>query len=155
MKKILNILMLLFAAVAMTSCLEHNLEELDTYEGHAVTGVAGVYYRYYGTDKIPGSGEVQVKQITLAYGNFKADEETGVCEFACKLPSNFPESEKANFSLSNVVVALNISTAAVIKPIDGAPALGKPGDWSKPNKYEVTAANGKKQVWTCTLTEVK
>lgn len=152
MKKILNILMLLFAAVAMTSCLEHNLEELDTYEGHAVTGVAGVYYRYYGTETIPGSGEVKVQQVTLAYGNFKADEEAGTCEFACKLPSNFPASEVDKFSMSNVVVALNISTAAVIKPIEGAPELGKPGDWTKPNKYEITAANGTKQVWTCTLT---
>ncbi|MDE7236705.1 MAG: hypothetical protein K2N66_02660, partial [Paramuribaculum sp.] len=52
---------------------------------------------------------------------------------------------------SELVVVLNISTAAVIEPLDGAPALGVPGDWSKPNKYQITAANGKKKVWTVTL----
>lgn len=47
--------------------------------------------------------------------------------------------------MSNVVVSLNISTAAMIQPIDGAAVLGKPGDWSKPNKYEITAADGSKR----------
>ncbi|WP_410520867.1 DUF5018-related domain-containing protein [Bacteroides cellulosilyticus] len=28
--------------------------------------------------------------------------------------------------------------------------MGKPGDWSKPNKYEITAADGSKKVWTIT-----
>lgn len=154
MKKILNILMLLLCAAVTTSCLESNLDDLDTYDGADITGLAGVYYRYYGTETIPASGEVQVKQVSLNYGNFKSDTDAATCEFACQLPSNFPSSEKANFSLSNVVVVLNISTAAVIKPVDGAPKLGVPGDWSKPNKYEVTAANGDKKTWTCTLTLV-
>ena len=45
-------------------------------------------------------------------------------------------------------VAVTISTAATIKPINGAPKLGVPGDWTKDNQYEVTAADGTKKVWT-------
>ena len=59
--------------------------------------------------------------------------------------SNFPAEERPKFTMSNVVVSLNISTAAMIQPIDGAAVLGKPGDWSKPNKYEITAADGSKK----------
>ena len=46
------------------------------------------------------------------------------------------------------MVAVTISTAATIKPINGAPKLGVPGDWTKDNQYEVTAADGTKKVWT-------
>lgn len=155
MKTILNFIILALTSMALSSCLESDLEELDTYTGKDITGVAGVYHRYYGTDKIPGSGEVQVLQVALNYGNFEANSETGTCKFTCQIPSNFPEPQLSHFSLSNVVVVLNISTAAVIKPIEDAPKLGVPGDWSKPNKYEVTAADGSKKIWTCTLVQVQ
>lgn len=150
MKKLFNKITVLLLAVFTTSCLDGNLEELDVYKGKEITGVAGVYHRYYGSQTIPGSGELQVLQSTLSYGNFQANAETGTSSFECELPSNFPAEEKPEFTMSNVVVMLNISTAAVIKPVDGAPALGKPGDWSKPNKYEITAADGSKQIWTVT-----
>ena len=46
------------------------------------------------------------------------------------------------------MVAVTISTAAIIKPIGDAPKLGVPGDWTKDNQYEVTAADGTKKTWT-------
>ena len=147
MKRFFNIVTALLLVVMATSCLDSNLESLDTYEGNDITGVSGVYHRYYGTDIIPGSGEVKVHQVSLNYGAFKVNKEENSCTFECSLPSNFPAAERPNFRMSNVVVILNISTAAVIKPIEGAPVLGKPGDWSKPNKYEVMAANGEKKIW--------
>jgi len=49
-------------------------------------------------------------------------------------------------------VIVNISTAAIVSPIEGAPQFGKPGDWSKPNRYKVKAANGDEQIWTVSLT---
>ncbi|WP_373822893.1 hypothetical protein [Bacteroides heparinolyticus] len=150
MKKLISIITVLLGTIVLTSCLKSDLEELETYTNNDITGLVGVYHRYYGTDIIPGSGEVQVKQARLASGQFKADKETATCEFACKIPSNFPESEKNKFSMSQLVVVLNISSAALIEPIQGAPKLGIPGDWSKPNKYVVTAANGAKKTWTVT-----
>lgn len=54
-------------------------------------------------------------------------------------------------TLDNVVVIFQLSTAARCEPIEGAPALGVPGDWTKPNKYKVTAADGTTKIWTVTI----
>lgn len=150
MKKVINMIAVLLLAVISTSCLESNLDDLDTYKGNDITGVVGVYHRYYGTEVIPGSGEHKVLQVTLSSSNFQANEEAGTCQFDFKLPSNFPEAQKSEFTPSNIAVILSISSASICKPVEGAPTLGAPGDWSKPNKYEITAANGDKKVWTVT-----
>ena len=61
---------------------------------------------------------------------------------------DFTEEERAKVSLDNIAVMASISTAARVTPLDGSPKLGVPGDWSKPNKYLVTAANGNEKEWT-------
>ena len=155
MKKIVNMIAALLLVVLSTSCLESGLEDLDTYKGNDITGVVGVYYRYKGTTVNPGSGELNVLQITLSSSNFQVNKEAGTCQFDFKLPSNFPEDLKGKFSPSEMVVILGISTASICKPIEGAPTVGAPGDWSKPNKYEVTAASGDKKVWTVTANFLK
>lgn len=145
MKKLINILFTLLLAVVATSCLENGLEELDTYTDCDITS-GEIYWRYYGTDVIPGSGETQVKQVRLARAvEQDADNNTFYIRY---VTGNLPADQVGAFTTSKVVIAVTISTAAVIKPIDGSPVLGVPGDWSKPNKYEVTAANGDKKVWT-------
>ncbi|MGN0057546.1 MAG: DUF5018-related domain-containing protein [Phocaeicola plebeius] len=145
MKKLINILFTLLLAVVATSCLENGLEELDTYTDCDITS-GEIYWRYYGTDVIPGSGETQVKQVRLARAvEQDADNNTFYIRY---VTGNLPADQVSAFTTSKVVIAVTISTAAVIKPIDGSPTLGVPGDWSKPNKYEVTAANGDKKVWT-------
>ena len=145
MKKIFNILAMLFMALLATSCLEHDLEELETYSDCDITS-GEIYWRYYGTDVIPGSGETQVKQVRLARA-VSADQETNTF-YIRYVTGNLPESEVSKFTQSNVVIAVSISTAAIITPLEGSPKLGVPGDWSKPNKYEVKAANGDKKTWT-------
>ena len=145
MKKYFYLIAALFVAVLSTSCLESGLEELDEYSGCDITN-GNVYWRYYGTDKIPASGEQQVKQVYLAAARTQ-DVENGVYTIRYTT-SNIPEAERANFTESKAVVAVTISTAATIKPINGAPKLGVPGDWTKDNQYEVTAADGTKKVWT-------
>ncbi|MCI5579758.1 MAG: hypothetical protein MR387_00320 [Phocaeicola plebeius] len=145
MKKLINILFTLLLAVVATSCLENGLEELDTYTDCDITS-GEIYWRYYGTDVIPGSGETQVKQVRLARAvEQDADNNTFYIRY---VTGNLPADQVSAFTTSKVVIAVTISTAAVIKPIDGSPTLGVPGDWSKPNKYEVMAANGDKKVWT-------
>ena len=145
MKKYFNIFVTMLLALFTTSCLENGLEDLDSYDGCDITS-GEIYWRYYGTDVIPGSGETQVKQVRLARAvEQDADNNTFYIRY---VTGNLPADQVSAFTPSKVVIAVTISTAAVIKPIDGAPTLGVPGDWSKPNKYEVTAANGDKKVWT-------
>lgn len=157
MKKFLNIFTTLMLAVLATSCLERNLEELETFSGADITGLQGCYWRYYGTETNPGSGELEVKQVRIASGHWEVTSETETAaeaQFDIQFNQNFPKDQRPKFTTKQLMVVFNISQAAVIKPIEGAPVLGKPGDWSKPNKYEVTAADGTKKIWTVKLDEI-
>ena len=62
-------------------------------------------------------------------------------------PSNLPVSEVPNVSLTHVWGYANIPDAATIVPLDGAPVLGAPGDFSKPVSYTITAADGSTATW--------
>lgn len=156
--KILKIAAVLLMTAGLSSCLTGGLDELETFEGTAIEGIAGVYYRYY-TDNInPGTGEVKIGQATLAQ-TAEIDTTAGTVNCTVTIPSSLSADLTNKLSLSytpgdqtGINVVVNISTAATIKPLDGAPALGAPGDWSRPNRYLVTAASGDTQEWTITLT---
>ncbi len=154
MKFIKIILAMLVMALSFNSCLEHDLEDLPTYEGNDIT--AGyAWYRYLGEDKINASGEYQVIQKQLQRTAQAIDTDAATCNLSFKVPTNFSEKEKNNVNLNNIVVAVQISSAAVMTPVDGAPTLGVPADWTSPHKYAVKAANGDTKIWTitCTLTK--
>ena len=145
MKKYLYLIAAMFVAVLSTSCLESGLEDLDEYSGCDITN-GNVLWRWYAGGNIPASGEQQVKQVQLAAARTQDAEN---CVYTIKyVTGNIPEAERPNFTEAKAVVEVTISTAAVIKPINGAPKLGVPGDWTKDNQYEVTAADGTKKTWT-------
>lgn len=149
--KHLKFFMMSLVVLVCTSCLENNLEELKTYTGNEITSIQGVYYRYYSSDIIEASGESAVKQVSLNVSDSQKDIEKGFLNFTVSLPTNFPEEEKNDINSSNLVVVLNISTAALIEPVGDAPKLGTPGNWSKPNEYKVIAADGNEKIWTVTM----
>ena len=141
--KILKFIIAMFVmALSCTSCLESNFEELGTYDGNDIT--AGyAWYRYKGDNKINASGEQQVIQKQLQRTGQVIDNEAATCALQFKVPTNFSEAEKNGVNINNIVVAVDISTAAVMSPVDGSPKLGVPADWSTPHKYLVKAADGK------------
>ncbi len=161
MKKYLSIFsIMLFAIFGMTSCLESGLDDLESFDEADITNWPVVYHRYYTGDNMAVNGEQQVKQIQLSrtQGEYDFDEEnvTGNPYFNITVaPNNVPEEEKPNVDAKNLVVVLSVSTAATVTPVDGAPKLGVPGDWSKPNKYKITAANGTSRIWTLTVNLAK
>ena len=54
--------------------------------------------------------------------------------------------------LTKLVGIATIDRAAVISPIDDAPKLGTPGNFSNPNHYKVTAADKiHEKTWTITV----
>lgn len=154
MKRALNVLVLLCLLCGMTSCLKSNLDELETYGGANITSVSRVEYRYISDEIAPSSGQNVVKYVTLEYSGSTVDMENATVTIPVKLPANFPESELGKVSASNLVVVVTLSTAARIEPVNGAPVLGKPGDWSMPNEYKVTAANGTSRIWTIKVTGI-
>lgn len=134
----------IISMVCLSGCISDTLNDVDeSFDGADITGIVGVYYRYINAD-----GNVQ--QIRLSTGA-EIDNEENTMEIVYLVPANFPADQVDKVTTSNLVVVLNISTAAVIKPLGDAPKLGVPGDWSKVNQYEVTAANGTKKIWTITL----
>ena len=67
---------------------------------------------------------------------------------------SFTDAVRQNVSLSNLIAYIDLSTAARIMPLNGAPKLGSPGDFSaKEFKYQVTAADGTKREWTIKITD--
>ena len=155
MKKI-KIFALIFAALlSLSSCLKYNLEELPAFSDAEITGITSVEYRYISDDISPVNGDKIVKFVTLTSSNVKVDAETSTCTLDVAAPSNFPTERLSDLSLSKLVVIAQLSTAAVCTPVDGSPAFGVPGDWSKPNKYQIKAADGTTKVWTVTVNSLK
>ena len=156
--KSIRIAIVLLAGLLSVSCLKHGLEDLETYTGNDIESVPGIYFRYYSDETHPANGEQVIKQAALTVANTEIDAEAGTVVCSVGIPSGFPQDQLYNVSLGyapgdkkSVIVTLRISTAATIKPLDGAPELGTPGDWSKPNRYLVTAANGDTKEWTVSL----
>lgn len=140
----------LAVVLSCTSCLKGNLRELAVYDGAEITS-AYVYYRYVDESvTFPLSGAHAVKQSTLKILT-DIDKSACTCSISASLPSNFPASERDKISTGSLVVAVQISTAAVISPATHSPALGTPADWSSSHKYIVEAANGKKKEWTISV----
>ena len=153
--KILKFIIALFVmALSCTSCLESNLEQLDTYEGNDITS-GYAWYRYKGDNTLNASGEQQIIQKELTRTGQVINNEEATCALKFKVPTNFSEAERNGVNINNLVVAVDISTAAVMSPVEGAPKLGVPADWSSPHKYLVKAANGQTKIWTISVTLTK
>ena len=157
MKKFIGMLTAFVLAVFTTSCLDSNLEDLPEFSDAEITSLNNVYYRYYSSETNPGNNEQKVLQMRIPNGVWTVTdnkEDEASATFVIQFNSNF-EQFKGKLTLEELVVIFNISQGAVIKPIEGSATLGVPGDWSGENKYEVTAANGKKKIWTVKIGEVR
>ena len=149
MKKFLNIFAALLLAVVSTSCLKHDLEELDVYSGCDITRV-DCAYRWKTGEIHPGTQSEKVNQVYVSaysrtYVTDESDPSRGVCTIRYS-KTNIPEQYRS-VAETEMVVYVTISTAATMKPINGAPALGIPADWTADHEYEVTAADGTKKTW--------
>ncbi len=155
MKIIRIILAFIAVSLCFTSCLEHGLEDLPTYEGNDITA-GNAYYRYIDTsDSIPGSGQPKVKQKELRRSAQNINTEAGTCVLEFSIPTNFSNEERAGVSLDSLVLTINVSTAAEVTPVGDAPKLGVPADWTQPHQYSVRAANGQTKIWTITVSLIK
>ncbi len=150
MKKIISIVFACFMALSLTSCLDRDLKELEVFDGKEIVSIKEVQYRYKTDEVMPVSKEKQVKVVSLEVANPVVDKEKGTISCEAKVPTNVPASEKGKITNKNLVVVVNLSSAAMVKPLSDV-RFGVPADWSKPNKFLVTAANGDTQEWTVTI----
>lgn len=157
-KYIYTLFVLIVTSLMFSSCLDGNLDELPVFSDAEISGVRYADYRWKSaTATVPGGEALVIKQTLNIEENTKPGD--GQLNVKISVPAasgEFTEAIRNQCSANNISVAVTISTASKITPLEGAPALGKPGDWSKPNKYRVTAADGKTtKDWTITVTEFK
>ncbi len=146
MKNIISFFLFATFMFALSSCMKMNLEDLPEYEDALITSVSRVEYRYISEDVSPVSKQKIVKNVTLNH-TAEVDKEAGTVNITVNVPAKFPKGELSNLSTTNLVVNVNLSAAARISPVGASPKFGVPGDWSKPNDYQVTAANGTTRNW--------
>jgi len=157
MKKIKFIFLgLMFGSLTLlTSCLKLGLEDLPVFSDCDITNIY-FEYRYQDPTTLWTDGSPIVKYVTLTIATKTIDAAANTVTVTVNVPvasGTFTTAERAKVALTNIVCSMNISTAATIAPIEGAPALGAPGDFSAPKKYLVTAADGKTvKTWTITIT---
>ncbi|MFA7104613.1 MAG: hypothetical protein WC165_05680 [Dysgonamonadaceae bacterium] len=156
MKKILLLILSSFIIFTFSSCLTSNTEVIDGYSENHISDVVGIWYRYVTTEGETSTREV-VKKVELdgIVKTIDKDNRTvtiKVTPSTSKLNS-IPESARSSLSINNVGVVVSLPTAARIFPVEDAPKLGTNGDWSKPNRYVVVAANGDEAEWTIQITE--
>lgn len=145
LKNYIKLLLSLLILPFLASC---SWEDLPAYEEADITGVQ-FRYRWASSDKDPITGEPIVKEIQLTTrASINAD--AGTIEATVTVPNasgNFPADARAACSAEKLWAQVTLSTAARLTPIDGAPAMGTPGDWTKPNTFRVTAADGTTKDW--------
>jgi len=150
MNKIYKILIFNFLIFGLVSCLKSGLDELPAFEDAEITNVF-IEHRYEDPNDtwIDGSNKVKIQELDLTRTFVKAEDSGSQLDSIVIVPSipapsgSFTAAERRNVTLQNIVVYVDLSTAAKIEPLEGAPVLGRPGDFSQPRKYKVTAADGK------------
>ena len=153
MKRIVYILWIGWIVVGTSSCLKAGLDDdLPKFKDAMMTDAFMEYlYEDAGTGNSP---VVRAVSMSLSGKQFKKNEDTGAAVdsaiFTVTVPAatgSFTTAERAKVTLANLSFMCNISTAATMEPVDGAPRPGVPGDFSQPRKYRITAADGSSREW--------
>jgi len=169
MKRVLNILVGCLLIFSMNSCLYHNLGELENSSDKKMTNVDYTYRFLYNDTIQKGTANQEILKGRVCEVIFnkslEAVEENGVLGFKTTITHDLNSIQKAGPSgsvtkemlyemfkeqiaqdgLTKLWVYVSISDAAIISPLDGAPVLGAPGNFTEDRFYRVTAADGSAQ----------
>lgn len=170
MKRILNFILVGFIIVlSLSSCLYHDLEDLVNSSDKEMTNVE-YSYRFLYNDTIKKgtiNEEIQKDRVCEVIFNKQVEvlDTDGVKGFKTTLSYDLNSVQKGGPSgsvtkemlydmfkekitedgLTSLWVYVSISDAATLTPLDNAPKLGTPGDYSQKRSYRVTAADGSYQ----------
>lgn len=149
MKKYINIILLIFLMSTVSSCLKSGLDDLPAYNDAQITNL-NFEYRWWDEEH----RQMAVKTLGIEK-NISEDDNLITCKLTVPDASgSFTATIRQGVSLSKLIAYMDLSTAARVTPMNGAPALGNPGDFSaKEFKYLVTAADGTQREWTIKITD--
>ncbi|HAZ02938.1 MAG: hypothetical protein A2W90_09435 [Bacteroidetes bacterium GWF2_42_66] len=126
------------------SCIDWGLGELPSYKESEILDLDFEYRYTVKNDN--GVERLAVKQLQ----NKTVISENTIYNYLTipNASGSFTEEIVKQIALTNIIGYADISTGAIIKPIEGAPELGEIGDYSSVLKYKVIAANGDSKIWT-------
>jgi len=158
--------------VMMGSCLKKGYEELPNSSDNKLTAVSYSYRFLYNDTIQKGTPmqeieldrvcEIVFKNMAVAFDtngqkgytttisyDINSVKKTGPSGSVTKqmLFDEFKKRIQKDL-LTNLWVTITVSDVSVVSPLNGAPVLGKPGDFSQDRSYRVTAANGDAQDYT-------
>ena len=146
MRKIIFIFSVLL--LAMTSCIDSGLQELPVYNEAEITAF-NLEYRFVTKN---ANGVDMMAVVTLSNANLQINKEAATITLTATIPApttSFTPAERKKVSLEKIIAYGKLSPAAKIEPLEGAPVLGTPGNFTAERKYKVTAADGKtSKIWT-------
>lgn len=151
MKTKIIYLPILFISLFFTSCLKSGLDDIPTFKDAEITNFQ---FEYRWMEVVNGNNQLKVQTLTTT-SLVNATKDTISCAITVPAVSTtFVLATRDKVTQSNIVGSANISNAASIKPLSGAPVLGNVGDFTASDmKYEVTAADGTKKVWNLKITK--
>lgn len=138
---------LFFIAVSFSSCLKSNLPAYPLFSGDYITNVY-LEYRYESGQTYDGQPVVAYQRLTV---NQTIDSANNTISLAVTVPQasgSFSDSIRKSVSQSELWPYFDISTAATMSSMGTTPKPGFSTDFTKPQTYQVTAANGNKRTWT-------
>ena len=148
MKKYFALGCLLMIAGFLQSCLKRDLKELPVFKDAKIDRFD---FEYRWND----NGTFRVVRFTTNAPVVNGNSMT-VTTTVPAASGSFTTAVRDQVTASNITGMCNISTAATIQPASGSPALGAPGNYSKPVAYQVTAADGKTMItWQVQVNFVK
>lgn len=141
MKNIVRFALCTLFVITFSSCLKMGLDDLPTSDKAEITNVK-FEYRWW------DEAAEQLRVVELTANNEIADHTISCTIIVPAVTDKFTSEIREKVSLANIVCLTDISAGASIRPLNGAPALGTPGDFSgKEFSYLVIAADGSDIEW--------
>lgn len=147
MKTLKFLSLLLVSSLLFVGCLKKGLPEYENWDLNLIQNVY-VEYRYESDRMLNGEPVIAYQRLNVSR---TTDEVNNVINLTIEVPavsSTFTAAIRNDVVQSNLWMYMDISTAAIIAPLNGSPKLGDPIDLTKEHTYKVTAANGNERVWT-------
>ena len=147
MKKLIYTIILIALPLLFSSCLQNGLDEVEYLTECEITNVS-FEHRWTIESDVKGVYSLYFKTLNVSQS---IDKERQTITVDLKVPgtdNTFTQDERDKVSLSSIACSFNVSHAASVTPLDGAPKLGALGDYSgKTFKYRVTSAAGNYLDW--------
>ncbi len=155
MKKYITLLFLSCLFI-FSSCLKSGLDDIENSDLCAISSIS-MEHRWIAKNN---NGYDQLCRQKLTLSKTTPDDNNEI-RFVVTVPAAssstafnaFNESVRNSVTVENLYLLSVISSAAKIAPLNGAPKLGLPGAFEigKEYEYQVTAASGKKAVFTIVI----